>query len=175
VRLSRGCGTLAVVLHAIAELYRGRRTLPAHPHMQFSLLQFKSRSTYSSARNHKLNLSPLRANQLRKLLDDALKSTKPVVRSQRLEEVLHDAVLVLAANVLLQLGNDLLLVGHGERGRIEDRRELRVLLEDGGERVERSGGGVEGAGLDGCGVLRRKLASGFSTIASFPIVFPSGN
>jgi hypothetical protein len=55
--------------------------------------------------------------------------------------------------VLLQLGNNLLLVRDGEGGRSEDSRELGILLEDGGEGVDRFGRGVEGAGLDSRSVL----------------------
>jgi hypothetical protein len=55
--------------------------------------------------------------------------------------------------VLLELLDNLLLVGDGQGGCAEDLSELGVLLEDGGELLERLCGGVEGAGLGGSGVL----------------------
>ena len=125
--------------------------------------------TYRSASNHQFDLSPLRANKLRELLDYALKRTQPVVRSQSLKEVLHDALLILTTKVLLQLGNNLLLVRNGERRRMEDDGELGVLLEYIGEGVERFGRGVEGAGFDGRGVLHEKSVSErFSSHCVFP-------
>lgn len=93
-----------------------------------------------------LDLAPVCAHQLAELLDNTLQSTQPVVVCQCLEQVLHDAFLVLS-EVLLELGNDLLLVRDGESGSGEDGGELGILLEDGGERLKGLGGGVEGVGL----------------------------
>jgi hypothetical protein len=55
--------------------------------------------------------------------------------------------------VLLQLRDDLLLVGDGERGGRQDGGELGILLENGAEGVERLCGAVEGVGLRGGRVL----------------------
>ena len=55
--------------------------------------------------------------------------------------------------MLLELLDNLLLVGDGEGGCAEDLSELGVLLEDGGELLERLCGVVEGVGLGGSGVL----------------------
>ena len=85
-------------------------------------------------------------------------SPQSVVLGQCAEEVLDDAVLVGAANVLLELLDNLLLVGDGERGSVEDLAELGVLLENTLESLERLRGGVEGVGLRGRGVLPQLLA-----------------
>lgn len=55
--------------------------------------------------------------------------------------------------MLLELGNNLLLVGDGEGGGAEDLSELGILLEDTGELLERLCGVVESVGLGGGGVL----------------------
>jgi hypothetical protein len=55
--------------------------------------------------------------------------------------------------VLLELLDNLLLVLDGEGGCAEDLSELGILLEDGGELLERLCGGIEGVGLGGSGVL----------------------
>lgn len=55
--------------------------------------------------------------------------------------------------MLLELLDDLLLVGNGESGSAEDLSELLILLENGTELLERLGGVVEGVGLGGSGVL----------------------
>lgn len=55
--------------------------------------------------------------------------------------------------MLLELLDDLLLVGDGEGGGAEDLDELLILLEDGAKRLERLRGVVEGVGLGGSGVL----------------------
>lgn len=57
--------------------------------------------------------------------------------------------------MLLELSDDLLLVGDGEGRGTKDLSELGVLLEDSGEVLERLGGGFEGAGFGGRGVLRK--------------------
>ena len=60
--------------------------------------------------------------------------------------------------MLLELLDNLLLVGDGERGSVEDLAELGVLLENTLESLERLRGGVEGVGLRGRGVLPQLLA-----------------
>lgn len=55
--------------------------------------------------------------------------------------------------MLLELLDDLLLVGDGQGGCAEDLSELGILLEDSSELLERLCGVVEGAGLGGSGVL----------------------
>lgn len=55
--------------------------------------------------------------------------------------------------MLLELLDDLLLVGDGESGCTEDLSELGILLEDSTELLERLCGVVKGAGLGGSGVL----------------------
>jgi hypothetical protein len=60
--------------------------------------------------------------------------------------------------VLLELLDNLLLVGDGERGSVEDLAELGVLLENTLESLERLCGGVEGVGLRGGRVLPQLLA-----------------
>lgn len=120
----------------------------------------KKESTYRSAGNVQLDLSPVRAHQLSELLRDALERTQPVVLGKSLEQVLDDAVLVVA-QVLLELGHNLLLVLDGEGGRTEHRGELGILLEDVAQRVEALGRGIERVGLRGRSVLHRdKFVSG---------------
>lgn len=55
--------------------------------------------------------------------------------------------------MLLELLDNLLLVGDGEGGSAEDLSELLILLEDSGELLEGLCGVVEGVGLGGSGVL----------------------
>ena len=55
--------------------------------------------------------------------------------------------------MLLELLDDLLLVGDGQGGCAEDLSELGILLEDNRELLERLCGSVEGAGLGGGSVL----------------------
>ena len=94
----------------------------------------------------------MRAHQDAEVVHDALQHAQSVVLGECVEEVLDDAVLVLA-NVLLELLDNLLLVGDGEGGGAEDLGELRIALEDGAELLERLCGVVEGVGLGGSGVL----------------------
>lgn len=93
------------------------------------------------------------AHELGKLGDDAGERAEAVVLGEGGEQVLDDAVFVGAANVLLQLLDDLLLVRYGEGGRTQNVGELGVAFEDAGELVERLGCWVECVGLRGCGVL----------------------
>ena len=55
--------------------------------------------------------------------------------------------------MLLELLNDLLLVGDGQGRCAEDLSELNILLEDSRELLKRLCGVVEGAGLGGSSVL----------------------
>lgn len=55
--------------------------------------------------------------------------------------------------MLLELLDDLLLVGDGEGGGAEDLSELGIPLEDSAELLERLCGVVESGGLGGSGVL----------------------
>ena len=89
----------------------------------------------------------MRAHQDGELVHNTLKSAQTVVGGESLEQVLDDALLVGATEVLLQFLDNLLLVRDGEGGGVQDLGELGVLLEDGRERLERLGRGVEGVGL----------------------------
>jgi hypothetical protein len=100
----------------------------------------------------------VRTHEHTKLLYNTLQYAQSVVLSECVEEVLDDAVLVGAANVLLELLDNLLLVRDGERGSVEDLVKLGVLLEDSLKSLERLCGGVEGVGLGGRGVLPQLLA-----------------
>lgn len=88
-----------------------------------------------------------------KLLNNALQSAQPVVLSQSGEEVLDDALSVLGAEVLAQLGDNRLLIRLAQAGRRKDSREPGILLEDVGERLQRLGRRVELVGLRGGGIL----------------------
>lgn len=94
----------------------------------------------------------MRTHEDTEVVYDALQYAHSVVLGECLEEVLHDALLVLA-NVLLELLDDLLLVLDGESGCAEDLSELGVPLEDGRKLLERLRGAIEGVGLGGSGVL----------------------
>jgi hypothetical protein len=104
-------------------------------------------STYRSAGDNELNLAAVRAHQDGKLLHNTLKSAQAVVGGECLEEVLDDALLVGSTEVLLEFLDNLLLVRDGQGRGVQDLDELGVLLEDGRERLERLGRGVEGVGL----------------------------
>lgn len=92
------------------------------------------------------------AHQSTKLLADTLQSTKAVVLGKGSEEVLEDVGLVGTSN-LLELGNDLLLVGLGEGRGAEDGDQLRVGLQGLAEGSDGLGGRVESGGLGGSSVL----------------------
>jgi hypothetical protein len=94
----------------------------------------------------------VRTHQDTEVVYDALQYAHSVVQGECVEEVLNDALLVLA-DVLLELLDDLLLVLDGEGGCAEDLSELGVPLEDGGKLLERLCGAVESVGLGGSGVL----------------------
>lgn len=110
---------------------------------------------YLGAGNVELDLAAVGAHELGEVLGDGLEQAEPVVLGEGLEEVLDDAFLVLAADQLLQLGDDLLLVALGEGRGGENLGELRVLLEDVVQVLEGLGDGLEGGGLGGSGVLWR--------------------
>ena len=111
-----------------------------------------SSCTYSSAGDGQLNLTTGGAHEGTELLGNTLKLVESVVLGQSLEEVLDGVVLVLDVEGLLDLGNDLLLVGLAEGGGIKDGLELGVSLEGGSEVLETLGGGIQRLGLDSGGV-----------------------
>jgi hypothetical protein len=115
----------------------------------------------------------VRTHEHTKLLNNALQYGQSVVLSKSAEEVLDDALLVGAANVLLELLDNLLLVRGGERGSMEDLGELGVPLEDALEVRERLGGGLEGVGLCGRSVLTQKLARLFLQAIVRRCILPS--
>lgn len=92
------------------------------------------------------------AHQSAELLADTLQSTETVVLGQSSEEVLEDVGLVGASD-LLELGDDLRLVGVGEGRGTEDGDQLGVGLQGLAEGSDGLGGRVEGGGLGGCSVL----------------------
>lgn len=103
-------------------------------------------ATHLSAGNVQLDLAAVSAHQSGKLLTDALQSAKAVVLGKGDEEVLEDVGL-LGASDLLELGNDLLLVGVGEGRGTEDGGQLRVGLQGLAEGSDGLGGRVESGGL----------------------------
>lgn len=109
-------------------------------------------STHRSADNGHLDFALGGAHQLLKLLADALQETQSVVVGQSLEEVL-DGLVLLGSDVLLEDGDDGLLVLLGQSGCQKDLCKLGVLvvyIVEGGQCL---GGGVEGGGLDCSSVL----------------------
>lgn len=112
--------------------------------------------TYSSRSNRELNLASRSTHEHGKLVGNRLQNAQAVVVRKSLQEVLDDVPFIHIADVLSQLGDDLVLVASGEHGGMEDSVELGVLLEDSGERLEGFGGAVEGGGLCGGRVLRGK-------------------
>jgi hypothetical protein len=116
-----------------------------------------------------LNLAAGGGHEGAELLADALKDCETVVGGQGLEELLDG--LVGAAGGLLELGDDLLLVLDGERGRGQDLLQASVLLESGSEVLHGLGDGIEGGGLGGCGVLLVRAGS-VSLAVVFCVPFP---
>lgn len=92
-------------------------------------------------------------HELAELGADALQDGEAVVLGQGLEEVLDRLVVGGHGGGLFELLNDLVLVRGGEGGRVQDRGELGVLCEDGGQGGEGLGRRVEAGGLGCCGVL----------------------
>jgi len=89
----------------------------------------------------------MRAHQHAKLIHHSSQHAQPIVLRQRLEEVLDNTLLILGTQVLLQLLDNLLLVGDAQGRRAEHLDELGVLFEERGEALERLGGRVEGVGF----------------------------
>lgn len=108
--------------------------------------------TYLSTGDAELHLAAVSAHEGRELVADTLKGTQTVVLGESVEEVLEDAILVSTGN-LLELLNDLLLVGLGEGRGVQDGGELGVLLESLVEVGKSLGGRVESGGLNGSSVL----------------------
>ena len=108
--------------------------------------------TYLSTGDAQLDLTTVSAHESTELLADTLEGAKAVVLGQSGEEVLQDVTLVGTGN-LLELGNDLLLVGIGEGGGTEDSTQLLVALQGLAEIGNSLGGLVEGSGLGGSSVL----------------------
>lgn len=110
-------------------------------------------STYSSRGDDQLNLTPLGAHKSGELLAHTLENAQSVVLSKSLEEVLDGLALVLDANLLLEFGNNLALVGRAESGCVENLLELDVTLEDGGEVLKCLGSVFESLCFGGGSVL----------------------
>lgn len=108
---------------------------------------------YLGTRDRQFNLSSSSAHQDAKFVNHTGQNTQPVVVGQRFQEALNDTSLVISAEVLLELRNDLTLVRGAERWGREKRSEFSVLLEDSGERLEGAGGGFESGGFRGGRVL----------------------
>ena len=104
-------------------------------------------------RNRHLHLAPRRTHQCTELLANALERAQAIVLCQSAEEVLNRVVLVLHVGRLLNLGDDLLLIGGRESRRGQDLLELGVALEGLVQVVQSLGDGVEGTLLSGGRVL----------------------
>lgn len=111
--------------------------------------------TNLGAGDAQLNLTTVGAHESSELLADGLEGTETVVLGQSDEEVLQDVTLVGTGN-LLELSNDLLLVGVGQGGSTEDCAQLLVSLQGLAEVGDGLGGLVEGSGLGGSSVLYRE-------------------
>ena len=108
--------------------------------------------THLSAGDAELDLAAVSRHQGRELVADTLKGTEAVVLGQGSEEVLEDIGLVGTGN-LLELLDDLLLVGHAQTRGAEDGDQLLVALQGLAEVGNGLGGLVEGSGLGGGSVL----------------------
>jgi len=95
------------------------------------------------------------AHESSELLADTLEGAQTVVLGQSSEEVLQNVTLVGTGN-LLELGNDLLLVGVGEGWGTEDSTQLLVGLQGLAEAGDSLGGLVESSGLGGSSVLEER-------------------
>lgn len=93
------------------------------------------------------------AHQGSELLAHTLEDTESVVLAQSSKEVLQNVILSGTTGDLRELLDDLGLVGLGQGGRVEDRGQLRVLLEGVTEGREGLGGLLEAGGLCGGSVL----------------------
>lgn len=110
------------------------------------------RKTHLSGGDAQLDLAAVSAHQSAELLADALEGAETVVLGKSGEEVLQDVGLVGTGD-LLELLNDLLLVGDGQGGSAEDGGQLGVGLQGLAEVGDGLGGLVESRGLGGGGVL----------------------
>lgn len=111
------------------------------------------------------------AHESTKLLANALQNAQAVVLGKGSEEVLEDITLVGTSN-LLELGNDLLLVGVGQGRGTEDGDQLLVGLQGLAEGSDGLGGRVEGGGLGGGSVLQQetlepKVFAGYVALCLF--------
>jgi hypothetical protein len=89
------------------------------------------RGTHLSTSNTQLDFTLMRTNKCLKLLNHTLQQSQPVVFSKSSQEVFQNFVLVRARTGNgLQFLDDLLLVAHGQGGRVEDGGEFGVLFED---------------------------------------------
>lgn len=108
--------------------------------------------SYLSAGDDEFHLAARGADDLGKLVGDALEEAEAVVRGQGGEEVL-DRLVGSAAQGLLQLGHDGALVGLIQRGRRQDGSQLGILSVQAVDGVQRPGRGLEGGRLHGRRVL----------------------
>jgi hypothetical protein len=99
-----------------------------------------------------LDLAAVSAHQGSELLADTLEGAETVVLSESGEEVLQDVGLIGTGD-LLELLNDLLLVGDGQGGSAEDGVQLGVGLQGLAEAGDGLGSLVESRGLGGGLVL----------------------
>jgi hypothetical protein len=109
--------------------------------------------TYRSTSNDHPDLAAGRAHDLVELGAHPRNQRQAVVLGQGGQQVLDRLVGRGHAGGLLELGDDLALVGLGERRGPQDRRQLGVLADDVLEGGQVLGGLVEGGGLDCCCVL----------------------
>lgn len=108
--------------------------------------------SYLRAGNHHLDLAAGGAHELGELAHDRGQQAEAVVLGEGGEEVL-DVGVALDARDLEELGDDGALVGGRELRGAEEGGELGVLFEDGADRGEGAGRGLEGRRLDGGRVL----------------------
>ena len=118
-------------------------------------------------RNRHLYLASCRTHQRSEFLAHSLERAQAVVLGQSVEEVLDGVVLVLHVGRLLNLGDDLLLVGDRESGRSQNLLELSIALEGLVQVVQSLGDGVEGTLLGGSRVLHIAHVSHHSSPLAF--------
>jgi hypothetical protein len=111
-------------------------------------------STHLSRGDVQLDLTTVGAHQGSELIADTFEGRETVVLGQSLEEVLEDVGLVSTGN-LLELLDDLLLVGNGQGRSAEDGNQLGVGLQGLAKGSDSLSGLVEGSGLGGSSVLER--------------------
>lgn len=105
------------------------------------------RGMYLSAGDVEVDLTTVSTHQSRKLLADTLQQTQTVVLSKGLEEVLDNVTLVTGK--LLELLDDLGLVGGSQGGSGDETGQLAVGLEGLAENGEGLGGLLKVGGLGG--------------------------